>query len=332
VLAFHYTAHFPATFYRTSVMPFTFRYGGYGVDLFFMVSGFCIFMTMERSATWQNFLGRRIARLQPAYVVAVIVTWLVVSASDLPLARPGILAAAGNLVWLEASARVPMVDGAYWSLIVELKFYFWIGALFYVSRGRGISLKWAIFTLAGVLLDKAGGSCSSVAQSVLLSPYAPSFLVGLLAWEWPNLPNIERLPLAGAAIGLLILCDRFTGAQVLGPLIALFAFVVLRWTSLRMPREIAYVGLISYSLYLLHQNIGYVVIRALAPLPIETRLAVTVALLLAAASLSYHFVERRFEKAVLRWSEATLGRCRHALRIPYRDIPAAAVDREIRAW
>ena len=51
VVAFHYTTRFPAPFYNATAMPFTFPYGDRGVDLFFSVSGFCIFMTMERSAS-----------------------------------------------------------------------------------------------------------------------------------------------------------------------------------------------------------------------------------------------------------------------------------------
>jgi hypothetical protein len=43
-----------------------FVYGLFGVELFFIMSGFVIFMTLERSATLFDFAVSRFARLPPA--------------------------------------------------------------------------------------------------------------------------------------------------------------------------------------------------------------------------------------------------------------------------
>lgn len=46
-------------------------YGFYAVELFFMISGFVIYFTLERSATWKDFAFSRLTRLYPAYWTAL---------------------------------------------------------------------------------------------------------------------------------------------------------------------------------------------------------------------------------------------------------------------
>jgi len=50
---------------------FSFPLGSYGVDLFFVASGFVVFMTLERAATLRGFAVSRFARRYPAFWVVV---------------------------------------------------------------------------------------------------------------------------------------------------------------------------------------------------------------------------------------------------------------------
>ena len=49
----------------------------YSVEMFFITSGFVIFMTLEAVSSSRQFLVSRVARLYPAYWVSVIVTTVV---------------------------------------------------------------------------------------------------------------------------------------------------------------------------------------------------------------------------------------------------------------
>lgn len=51
-----------------------FKIGFMGVETFFIISGFVILLTIERSGNWKNFLANRISRLYPAYWVCVTIT------------------------------------------------------------------------------------------------------------------------------------------------------------------------------------------------------------------------------------------------------------------
>jgi peptidoglycan/LPS O-acetylase OafA/YrhL len=51
-------------------------FGKYGVQLFFMISGFIIFENISKTSSPSNFLLRRIMRIYPAVVVLIPLMWL----------------------------------------------------------------------------------------------------------------------------------------------------------------------------------------------------------------------------------------------------------------
>src|SRR3977135_1570584 len=64
VMLFHYTAKYPLQYlsFAQPVWPVT--YGFMGVDLFFIISGYCIYMTAAHCSGLALFWARRISRLQ----------------------------------------------------------------------------------------------------------------------------------------------------------------------------------------------------------------------------------------------------------------------------
>lgn len=305
VIAYHYTSRFPADFYHYDTPMPDLYVGRLGVDLFFVVSGYCLLMTLDRAERLERFWAGRLARIQPAYMAAVLLTFLVVTAFGLPDREVGVLTAASNLVWLQVLPDWKMVDGAYWSLVVELKFYFWIGLTYYLLQGRNVSTAWLAFSAVGIVAWHAqmaglpmGGLLNIFAEYVLIAPYAPEFLVGLIAYESRRLSRrCLTWLLCGAAV-LVILSPRFAGSELVGLSLCAFAFAVLKIPGMRVPRPITFIGLISYPLYLVHQNIGYVLIRELAELvPSDVpRIAVSSLLVLLLAILLSKTVELRWQK------------------------------------
>ena len=61
VVAFHYTTHYGNEVGHLGDMPVSFDFGNYGVELFFLISGFVIFMTLERTRTAMDFVVSRFA-------------------------------------------------------------------------------------------------------------------------------------------------------------------------------------------------------------------------------------------------------------------------------
>ncbi|MDP3459295.1 MAG: acyltransferase family protein, partial [Hyphomonas sp.] len=66
-------------------LPFVNLLGLYGVSLFFLISGFVIIMTLERSTGIADFAVRRASRLWPTMIVCATLTTLLISLSGIHL-------------------------------------------------------------------------------------------------------------------------------------------------------------------------------------------------------------------------------------------------------
>src|SRR5207302_7827749 len=123
VVLFHYLTRYDQIYTSRGDVPFGFSIGASGVDLFFVISGFVIFMTLGRCATASDFLISRFSRLYPAYWAAALLTFIVGSMWPLPDQHYTVIQLLINLTMLQGFGNVPAIDGVYWSLGVELCFY-----------------------------------------------------------------------------------------------------------------------------------------------------------------------------------------------------------------
>lgn len=78
VVLYHYTTQYEKLFGHTGVLGWQFQYGSHGVHLFFMISGFVIFLTLDRVKKSRDFVISRFSRLFPAYWFAIMLTTIVV--------------------------------------------------------------------------------------------------------------------------------------------------------------------------------------------------------------------------------------------------------------
>ena len=84
VMLFHYTTRYDQLFVQQQSLGFDVPWGYPGVNLFFMISGFAIFMTLDKTRRPMDFVVSRFSRLFPSYWSAVLLTFFVVSACGLP--------------------------------------------------------------------------------------------------------------------------------------------------------------------------------------------------------------------------------------------------------
>lgn len=151
VMMFHYTFNGIVNGKVTSVgqvswlVEFT-KYGYLGVELFFMISGYMIFFSAQ-SGSASKFAVSRALRLYPAYWFAVLFTsfFAIIWGGELMSVTPVMVLA--NLTLLQSFLGVSDVDGAYWTLAYEIRFY---AAVFFVllvgeqKHLRKIFLCWPI--------------------------------------------------------------------------------------------------------------------------------------------------------------------------------------------
>lgn len=271
VLAFHYTTRITELFPQAGWGGFDF--GGYGVHLFFVISGFVIIMTLDRSARATDFLVARFSRLYPAYWTAILLTAGFLWLANGPLEPPTARQVAVNFTMLQSFFKVPAVDGVYWTLEVELLFYAMALALFcagLVRRPQVPILAWLVLSalyyspLWAAYLESQ--HFAGIAARLLILEYAPFFALGVVFYRLYRRQGAPawNYALAAAAYGLIVLKWPLNVSLMIGAA----AFVLWKvgrggLSFLRFP-PLVFVGTISYSLYLVHQNIGHAIMVALA--------------------------------------------------------------------
>jgi len=294
VVLFHYTVQAPKVVPSIETTQLGVPLGFYGVHLFFAISGFVIFMTLERTKTSVDFAFSRFTRLFPAYWAAIALTtfaeWL--------LGQPALLQSAQtiaiNLTMLQGFVYVPSVDGAYWSLTVELAFYICMWALWragLLGRIETVLIGWITLRLVWWLVPWAPWLVSKV----LLLDYIAFFAIGISAYRVRQGTRrwIEQLPVLAAGLAVTVIIDGFQdGAVYLGAL-AIFAALIAGKTGFLNAPVLVWLGALSYPLYLVHQNIGYSVIAALesAGLPAWAATVLAIAVALGLAQLVHDFIE-----------------------------------------
>jgi peptidoglycan/LPS O-acetylase OafA/YrhL len=283
--------------------------GPLGVGLFFVLSGFLITtLLLEELDTGRldlrNFYARRCRRLLPALAVLLVVYIIVRGAPGLRVAALAGLYA-GNIV--QAIWPAGPVSGSalahLWSLAQEEQFYLvWPVLLAFLARGRRLLLALCALTAALIAYRAVVASGGTLNAS---RTYAPDFRSDWLV--------------AGAVLAVLRRRGfRWNEAAALGGFVAIFVGSILNpWTQswfvwqapifmagcallvgaahsrtqmaeLLSVRPLVWLGRISYSLYLWHVPV-YAVFGYRHPL-----LALPIAL--AAAGLSYRFVEEPFRR------------------------------------
>jgi len=108
-----------------------FKFGVTGVDLFFIISGFVIFLTLEKVATWRQFAVNRLSRLLPTYWTCVTITFLVKISFE-HLGFVAMLSAYfANLTMFQLNVfKIQDIDGSYWTMTVEMIFYIFMLLIF----------------------------------------------------------------------------------------------------------------------------------------------------------------------------------------------------------
>ncbi len=290
VLGFHYFSRWTSPRFDTNLYPYgsyfaewpVFSHGFLGVEFFFMISGFVIAMTLGGCRGIGEFAARRLARLVPAMVVCSLLTYVFVRVLvQVPFFRDE--ASLWNFLpswtfsspyfWARFLPVVDHIDGAYWSLVVEMKFYFWAACLFFWRRDR---FYWVLFLFclatAGIFLagELTGlKSLKALSGGVFLGRYAMLFAAGALFFHL--LRGGDSFQKIVWLLGICLVVELLTSGLAPQPrelIVVVIGFKLLFFAAFwavvrgwRAPSNLVVdwlirLGLVSYPLYLLHQNIG----------------------------------------------------------------------------
>lgn len=305
VVLFHYTTFYQQEQGHLQPLGFGFPAGNYGVHLFFLISGFVIFMTLERTRTAMDFVVSRFSRLFPAYWAAMVITAATVFAIGLPGQRLPATHLLANLTMVQEILGFEHLDGSYWTLQVELFFYaqmlFWwmLGQL---GRIHWVILAWLAMTVAYALTAQRHMHFSYTVRELLLLRHIPFFALGILFYRLHARSGDARVDVVLIALSLATIGIAYDRVYLAAALVCVAIFGLFVTGALRWLREAPFVflGGISYSLYLLHQTIGFALIHRLeaAGVPSLAAVALAIAVALALATALTHLVERPAMRAL----------------------------------
>ncbi|QBE62763.1 acyltransferase family protein [Pseudoduganella lutea] len=252
------------------------KYGYLGVDLFFMISGFVI-MVSAQSGSIVNFISSRLSRLYPAFWICCSITFCIILLSETTLYPAKTSAWLFNMTMMPGSFGVPFLDGSYWSLGIEIKFYVLIACI--IAIGQIQRAEWFMYAwLAAAVMNIAVPIPFLVSKLILT--YAPCFIAGALFY-FVRQKGSTPLRWTGIAVAWILMLQRgvdMAGEQTahygvahsavvicftLTAFFAMFTAISLQKTGSLAKAKWPLLGALTYPLYLLHQTIGYIIFSKL---------------------------------------------------------------------
>lgn len=274
VAGYHYFASWTMPIDGNNLYPDTlasqFQYAWLGVELFFMVSGFVISMTLSRSRGAGHFLRKRVIRLWPSLLIALPIVWVVGNRWG-----PDMYAHSATHLFTSFTLIDPQLlnsvlpfstdwtTAVLWTMWIEIQFYLLAALLFFAVR--------RYFLVALTLVTVVTSAVLEFVELPSVTAYLPWFLAGAVfhrIWVQGSARSSDVFLLAGVlGFEMWRLWHYAYAGAIWLPVFFFLAFVAIirQWqvTVLLRSGTLVFLGEISYEFYLVHDTVGVSVITSM---------------------------------------------------------------------
>lgn len=282
VVFYHYSIYFDSPDSAISVMS---RFGYLGVNFFFILSGFVIMSSAQNRGAFEFALARAL-RIYPAFIICLLFT--VVVGYFLNGTRYSVYEVLANASIFNDYLGVQNIDGVYWTLQAELKFYGCIFLLLIIgafNHWRYWLSVWLLLAVVhyffnqpffmGWFINPAysfyfiGGVCS-----YLMYKYPKDFQAKFIFFISLIFAFLTARNQASNFMLNVDSLDKNIAGVVVGGFFIFFALMSKGFFNIKKTPLLILLGAISYPLYLVHNKAGK---QILEKIQAETNIAVAVA-------------------------------------------------------
>ncbi len=307
----HYTLRYENIFTHEGSYPLMFDGANYFVRIFFLLSGFFGAAALVKCEHPFEYIAKRFVKLYPCYWIAIIIifpltTFLLkersVSSNDFIV----------SITMFQEVFGFKNVDGAHWTLLLELFFYIDIFIILLLRLNKyadKILLVWIILMLAPYFIPQLHTVPFSyfykLTYRLFLRDYAQVFAIGAAVFLLRDQRRSAKY-ISGIVIVLCLVleyCVRSWQGTVFLLSVALIVYITeeLRIRNIKQPKFLdvigkpfAFIAGISYPLYLVHQNIGYIIIKYMEKIGLtnEFYLLIPISIMIIFAWFLAKYIER----------------------------------------
>lgn len=283
IVLYHYTTRYEELFGRKIVWRISFPFGCYAVNTFFILTGF-LAMRQLKKKNW--FFEKKLFRLYPSLWACIMITSAFMF-NLMPERLRSFEEILLNFTGIPAYFGAGYVDGAYWTLSVEILFYFYLTVVAYFvkedwSRWYNVFGIWVLITWALQVLQSKGISnrvFDLIRTGLLVDKRVIFLLAGalifLLKEDLDSGLSKGHVSCKYGFLFIMCLCTAWLSLGFLSGAVWLFfwggaiLFFVFHEDCFSFFKRsffsklFLFIARVSYPMYLLHQNIGYAIIRVL---------------------------------------------------------------------
>ena len=293
--------------------------GWLGVYLFFLISGFVILMTLTRSKNFITFIKNRWIRLFPGMLICGLIIYFTGSFFyERPNGIPNLVDLIPGLTFIDpffynqfTPIKVGILEGAFWSIFIEVKFYIFFGLMyFYLGSRKAIAGIFSMFLLynfiyfANHYIDNYYLKLLEMISYKLGFSYFGWFATGTLIFLYFEGKNIKNLYLSLIIGFLSIIGLKETNIVIILAFFVLILFVAtVRYEFLQKliaNKILLFVGFVSYPYYLIHENMTVALIiktnKYFPDMPTFALIFVPVILILMFVYPYSKFIEPKIQK------------------------------------
>jgi peptidoglycan/LPS O-acetylase OafA/YrhL len=291
VILFHFFSRWTSLYPYQNQYDF-FGHGKFGVQFFFMISGFVIFFTLEKTKSLSQFWFNRFIRLLPSMLFASLITYLFFIFFDNDLLFPSSHHFRNILVSLSFiqpdliasllgyKIDLDYISGSYWSLWLEIQFYVLASFLYFLFKNKFYIYFFIItvvlvvlnFLLSHIYINSHIINKLKAFRSIFnLLDALPFFCIGAIFYVFyeNNLKKIRNSHWEKINFIFFVFFLIFINYLDLKKLALIVFFIFLFLLMIYCPNRISFlnnkilntIGVSSYFLYLIHENIGVFLIH-----------------------------------------------------------------------